>query len=106
MGKEGIKDRYDAELQKSVGSLSQDRLNEVREQVFPALFKDGTRDANLNFEEYVIAMNDSGDPKKSEMAELDVDRYFESLRILEPDSYTARKQTFDQNMMTHQLNTL
>ncbi|MCU1778878.1 hypothetical protein [Pseudomonas sp. 14P_5.3_Bac1] len=105
MGKEGIKDRYDAELQKSVGSLSQDRLNEVREQVFPALFKDGTRDANLNFEEYVIAMNDSGDPKKSEIAELDVDRYFESLRILEPDSYTARKQTFDQNMMTHQLNT-
>ncbi len=105
MGKEGIKDRYDVELKNSVGSLSQDRLNEVREQVFPALFKDGTRDANLNFEDYVIAMNDSGDPKKSEMAELDVDRYFESLRILEPDSYTARRQTFDQNMMTHQLNT-
>lgn len=105
MGKEGIKDRYDTELQKSVGSLSEERLSEVREQVFPALFKDGTRDANLNFEDYVIAMNDSGDPKKSEMAELDVDRYFESLRILEPDSYTARRQTFDQNMMTHQLNT-
>ncbi|WP_439863951.1 hypothetical protein [Pseudomonas antarctica] len=105
MGKEGIKDRYDAELKKSVGSLSEERLNEVREQVFPALFNDGTRDANLNFEDYVIAMNDSGDPKKSETAELDVDRYFESLRILEPDSYTARRQTFDQNMMTHQLNT-
>ncbi|MGY2377427.1 hypothetical protein ACW9IB_23260 [Pseudomonas sp. SDO524_S393] len=105
MSKEGIKDRYDTELKKSVGSLSKERLDEVREQVFPALFKEGTREANLDFEDYVIAMNDSGDPKKSEMAELDVDRYFESLRILEPDSYTARRQTFDQNMMTHQLNT-
>jgi hypothetical protein len=105
MSKESIKDRYDTELQKSVSSLPEERLSEVREQVFPALFEDGTRDANLNFEEYVIAMNDSGDPKKSEMAELDVDRYFESLRILEPDSYTARRQTFDQNMMTHQLDT-
>jgi hypothetical protein len=105
MGKEGIKERYDKELQNSVNGLSEERLSEVREQVFPALFKDGTRDANLDFEDYVIAMNDSGDPKKSEMAELDVDRYFESLRILEPDSYTARRQTFDQNMMTHQLNT-
>lgn len=105
MSKEGIKDRYDKELQNSVNGLSEERLSEVREQVFPALFEDGTRDANLDFEDYVIAMNDSGDPAKSEMAELDVDRYFESLRILEPDSYNARRQTFDQNMMTHQLNT-
>jgi uncharacterized membrane-anchored protein YjiN (DUF445 family) len=105
MDKDGIKERYDKELQKSVSSLSEERLSEVREQVFPALFKEGTRDANLDFEDYVIAMNDSGDPKMSEMAELDVDRYFESLRILEPDSYAARRQTFDQNMMTHQLNT-
>ncbi|MBW4792933.1 hypothetical protein [Pseudomonas tolaasii] len=104
MGKEEIKDRYSKELQNSVSGLSEERLNEVREQIFPALFKEGSRDANLDFEDYVIAMNDSGDPKKSEMAELDVDRYFESLRILEPDSYTARRQTFDQNMMTHQLN--
>ncbi|MGE7991531.1 hypothetical protein ACQKPE_10865 [Pseudomonas sp. NPDC089554] len=105
MSKESIKERYDKELKHSVSGLSEERLTEVREQVFPALFKEGSRDANLDFEDYVIAMNDSGDPKKVEIAELDVDRYFESLRILEPDSYAARRQTFDQNMMTHQLNT-
>jgi hypothetical protein len=105
MQKDGIKDRYDKELKKAVSELPEGTLNEVREQVFPALFKKDSRDANLNFEDYVIAMNDSGDPKMSEMAELDVDRYFESLRVLEPDSYAARRQTFDQNMMTHQLDT-
>ncbi|MEP7456659.1 hypothetical protein [Phyllobacterium sp. SB3] len=105
MQKDGIKDRYDKELKKAVSELPEGTLNEVREQVFPALFNKDSRDANLKFEEYVIAMNDSGDPKKSEMAELDVDRYFESLRILEPDSYAARRQTFNQNMMTHQLDT-
>ncbi|MHC8326683.1 hypothetical protein [Pseudomonas sp. LB1P83] len=106
MEKDEIKERYDKELQSSVSNLSKDRLDEVREQVSTALFKkEGSKEANLKFEDYVIAMNDSGDPKKSEMAELDVDRYFESLRILEPDSFKARRQTFDQNMMTHQLNT-
>ncbi|SET64448.1 hypothetical protein SAMN03159512_02976 [Pseudomonas sp. NFR09] len=105
MGKDDIKRRYDKELQKNISTLPGEQLKEVREQVFPALFKQHTREANTKFEEYVIAMNDSGDPQKQKIAELDVDRYFESLRILEPDSYTARRQAFDQNMMTHQLNT-
>ncbi|MGQ7244216.1 hypothetical protein ACUN9V_12255 [Salinicola sp. V024] len=109
MQKESISKRYDSALQDSIASIPDDKRTAIADKVDEALFEPDSKDPNLDFENYVIATKEkaeaSGDEELSDKIQTEVDNYFEALQALEPDNYAQRKQTFDQNMMTHQLDT-
>ncbi|WP_110714805.1 hypothetical protein [Salinicola acroporae] len=106
MQKESISKRYDDSLQGAIESVPDDKREAISDKVNEALF-DADGKANLDFEDYVIAMKEKAeatdDEALSDGIQAEVDNYFEALQALEPDRYKDRKQTFDQNMMTHQL---
>lgn len=107
MQKEDIGKRYDDALQGAIEDIPDDKLDDVKSKVNEALFEPDGDDPNLDFEDYVIAVKEKAeatdDEELSDKIQTEVDNYFEALQALDPDSYEARKQTFDQNMMTHQL---
>lgn len=107
MQKEGISKRYDDALQGAIESIPEDTRTDIADRVDKALFEPDSKDPNPGFEDYVIAMKEKAeatdDEELTDKLQDEVDNYFEALQALEPDSYKDRKQTFDQNMMTHQL---
>ncbi|WP_150123573.1 hypothetical protein [Halotalea alkalilenta] len=107
MQKESIGKRYDESLKGAIDAVPDDKLKTISDKVDKALFEPGTKDPNLEFEEYVIAMKAkaeaTNDEALSDKVQKEVDNYFEALQALDPEAYTARKQAFDQNMMTYQL---
>ncbi|GHB16906.1 hypothetical protein [Salinicola rhizosphaerae] len=106
MQSDDISKRYDESLQGAIESIPDDQRSAISDKVNEALF-DSDGNANLDFEDYVIAIKEkaekSGDEALGDRIQTEVDNYFQALQALDPDRYAARKQTFDQNMMTHQL---
>ncbi|ANF58752.1 hypothetical protein [Halotalea alkalilenta] len=107
MQEDGISKRYDQALKDAIEGVDQSTRDEIADKVDKALFEDDGKTPNLSFEDYVIAIkakaSKEGDDKLSESIQSEVDHYFEALQALDPERYKSRKQAFDQNMMTHQL---
>lgn len=105
MGKEGIAKRYDDALNKTIDGVPSDTLDDIKSKTMDGLFKDG--EPNTAFEDYVIDMKEkataAGDEELADKIDKEVGNYFDALKYFEPDKFTDRKQQFDQNMMTHQL---
>ncbi|QEM82263.1 hypothetical protein [Halomonas binhaiensis] len=107
MQKEGIAERYDKALDGAIDKIPKDKLESISDKIDKALFEGDTKKPNLEFEEYIIAVKEKaekdGDEKLADDIQKEVDNYFDALQALDPDSYSERKQAFNQNMMTHQL---
>ncbi len=107
MQKESIAKRYDDALDGALDKLPDDKRRALTEKMEKALFEPDSKTPNLDFEAYVIATQhkaaESGDDKLGERLQTEVDNYFEALNALDPDAYAKRKQAFDQNLMTSQL---
>lgn len=107
MQNEGISKRYDDALKGAIESIPAETRSDIAAKVDKAMFEPDSKDPNLDFEDYVIATKEkaaaTGDEALSDKIQSEVDNYFEALQALDPESYADRKQTFDQNMMTHQL---
>ena len=109
MAKPHIAERYRREMAFAAEKLLPDSdINGIRDKVDNALFnKDGS--ANTRFEENVIAQTEKanqGSPDREQLASIDaeVSNYFDALRVLRPDDYAQRRQAFNQNLSTYQLN--
>ncbi|MFE0755295.1 hypothetical protein ACFW16_15160 [Inquilinus sp. NPDC058860] len=105
MGKKGISDRYDSALKSALDGVPSDTLDSIKNKTLEGLFSDGK--SNAKFEDYIIALKEkatgSGDDGLADKIDKEVGNYFSALKYFDPEKYAARKQEFDQNMMTHQL---
>ncbi|MFC3691179.1 hypothetical protein ACFOWB_03010 [Chenggangzhangella methanolivorans] len=105
MGKEGIAKRYDDALKATIDGVPSEALDGIKSKTMEGLFKDG--EPNTAFEDYVIDMKEkataAGDEELADKIDKEVGNYFDALNYFEPEKFADRKQQFDQNMMTHQL---
>ncbi|MCJ2012969.1 hypothetical protein [Methylobacterium sp. J-076] len=105
MGKQSISTRYDDAMKRAIESAPRDQVEALKAKTIGTLF-DGDK-PNTKFEYYAIAVEKKASAIEDEAAkdklERELSNYFETLKYFEPDKYATRKQTFDQNMMSADL---
>lgn len=103
MGDKAITDRYQSSLDETISNLPKETVDDLKKQVEAELFVDGGKEPNTNFEKSLIALYDKGDDASKDKAEKQIDTYFDTLKLLDPEAHATRRQEMNTFLMTHEI---